>query len=340
MPIVRRDPVTTAESVLSSAGNEGRERLLYAVEQAPPGTVFRWDKMLSVANRTIEPTEEAPDPLRVVLDMDELKKAFRTLYKETTSTSSEGVKLCRKFLPLMYDKHSLDRGRRVSQREREERRLSDESYAYGELDFEVFIMIFEKIRTAYGLYDKTGIFYDLGCGVGNLVYAGAFIGNFVRVGGVEIISSLLERGSKRQGRWVANQAKYPRWMQDIDIDFTNGNFLESDIWIDATFILLHWTAFSKDQIRHVSNMMNACREGTFVVAFTHPVPNSDFELLIKDSCQTSWGEAEFYVQEKQTPAQKGAAISIDLRPDKDIDAQKSQEEEGMGDSADDMAAMW
>jgi hypothetical protein len=46
----------------------------------------------------------------------------------------------------MYDKHSFERGRRVSQREREDKNLIDESYAYGELDPEIFTTIYMKVH--------------------------------------------------------------------------------------------------------------------------------------------------------------------------------------------------
>ena len=45
----------------------------------------------------------------------------------------------------MYDKHSFERGRRVSQKEREEKNLIDESYAYGEMDPEIFTTIYMKV---------------------------------------------------------------------------------------------------------------------------------------------------------------------------------------------------
>ena len=51
----------------------------------------------------------------------------------------------RNYLPQMYDKHSFERGRRVSQKEREEKNLIDESYAYGELDPEIFTTIYMKV---------------------------------------------------------------------------------------------------------------------------------------------------------------------------------------------------
>lgn len=300
--IVRRDPVKTCEEVL--AAYDGLDRILYAIAEAPPGTVFRWDKMLAVATREIEPSPAQPDPLRINIDMEELKKILRTVYKTTSSASSDGILLCREYIPKMYDKHSLERGKRVSQREREEKNLLDECFAYGELDFEVFMTIYTKVSYAYGKFQKVGVFYDLGCGVGNLVYCAALFGNFVKCVGIEAVQALYERGAKRIGRWESFKMKFPSAVQNTNVDFMNDNFLYTDAWLDATFILLHWTAFNQEQVMSTSRMLEGCREGTIIVAITHAVRSSDFELLIKDSCQTSWGEAEFYVQEKLTPGKK------------------------------------
>ena len=63
--------------------------------------------------------------------------------------------------------------------------------------------------------------------------------------------------------------------------------------------------------------MAQCREGTLVISFTNPIPNSDFEILIKDSCDVSWGPAVFYVQEKLTPRKSVAGRPLRLDDDDD-----------------------
>ncbi len=72
--------------------------------------------------------------------------------------------------------------------------------------------------------------------------------------------------------------------------------------------------------------MAQCREGTLVVSFTNPIPNSDFEILIKDSCEVSWGTAVFYIQEKLTPrkAVRGRALKVTV--DDDDEETKNVEE--------------
>ena len=119
-------------------------KVFAALKEAPPGTVLRWDKLVQICNRSLEPSEENPDPLRMLIDIDELKKILQYVFEETGSTGSDGMTLMREYIPKMYDKHSLERGRRVSQRERETSGLTDEAYAYGEMDHETFATILIK----------------------------------------------------------------------------------------------------------------------------------------------------------------------------------------------------
>ena len=132
----------------------------------------------------------------------------------------------------------------------------------------------------YGKFElKNNVFYDLGCGVGNLVYCAAFIGNFKKCGGVEILDSLLQRGSKRISRWSdlhsltityyylltyscreKNIKFYVDHIKSVEFDFTQDDILDSDFWCEGTFVLLHWTAFNKEQIQKATNTFKKFRE--------------------------------------------------------------------------------
>jgi hypothetical protein len=182
--VVERRPVTTdwREIVRSP---ELMNRFAEAVKFFPPGTVLRFDKLLQFVNKEIEPTPEEVDPARMVVkegiypdtclfvytfivlkshfQLEDLMEILRHKYESINETSSDGLSLMRDKVPKYFDKHSLDRGRRVSQRERDTTGLTDESYAYGEFDPETFATILEKINQTFGFKEK-GCFYDLGCG--------------------------------------------------------------------------------------------------------------------------------------------------------------------------------
>lgn len=179
--IERRPVVTEWREIVRST--ELMERFAEAVKFFPPGTVLRFDKLLQFVNREIEPTPEEVDPARMLVkegiakytfvytvifltyhfQPEDLMEILRHKYESIRETSSDGLSLMREKLPKYFDKHSLERGRRVSQRERDTSGLTDESYAYGEFDTETFATIMEKINQTFGFKEK-GCFYDLGCG--------------------------------------------------------------------------------------------------------------------------------------------------------------------------------
>lgn len=321
---LRRPPLTKAVEICNFP--EALERVRYALRFNPPSTVLRWGKLVTVCNRSIEPSEFEPDPLRLEVNEEEFKLVCRTIYHRTKLEEVQSVVLMRDMLPKMYDKHSLERGKRVSQKERDKRGVTDECFAYGELDQEKFIEIYFKVSAAYGDWPEKPCFFDLGCGVGNLVYAAAFVGKvpWKTCGGIDQIEGLVERGEKRMPRWE-RLTGIPSETKKIEFMWEQDNFLDNpDPWMDATFILLHWTAFNSEQLKLAADVMAQCREGCLVVTFTNPIPNSDFEILIKGNIDVSWGPAVYYIQEKLTPrkAVKGRVAGetrVEAQPDDAFD---------------------
>jgi hypothetical protein len=106
------------------------------------------------------------------------------------------------------------------------------------------------------------------------------------------------------GRWDQLSESFPVKTKATKIEWIEDNFAASKFWIEANFIVLHWTTFSESLRKQVTDILVGCAEGTHIVTFTHPIPHEKFEVLIKDTCDTSWGKAEFFFHEKVSPAQK------------------------------------
>lgn len=297
--IERRPPLTLANEVLGS--QEARKRINYSIEKVPPGETNRWLMLLNAVNNNPEPTEDEPDPLRLELNLNELKKILHTIYENISSATSDGIILMREHFQTIYSDYSYEKYKRLSQIERNQKNITDEMFVYGELNNEVFATIFEKVTKAYGIKPK-GIFYDVGCGIGQLVYAAAFIGNFAECRGVEALTPLLEVGERKGKVWNKLKSKFPEQIKTIKIVWENENFLLDEKWTNGSFILLHWTALNPSNRKKLTNMMDYCNEGTMTVSFTHQILHNDFELLVNDSCRVSWGETNFFVQIKTTPA--------------------------------------
>lgn len=163
---VIREPLKKASDVFAS--KEAKDRVISAIKLYGPGTPMRWDKVLVMINRKTEPSEEDPSPLNIDINFEELKSIMIQLYQDVKFISSDGLALLRQHLPVMYDKHNLERTMIISSKERQRRHLKDESYAYGEVDSDIFATMYLKAVAVFGNKDD-GIFYDLGCGVGTLV---------------------------------------------------------------------------------------------------------------------------------------------------------------------------
>lgn len=221
----RRRPVLTSHAQVC-ASPDGLAKVREALVFGCPSEVFRWEKALRFCNSVVEPTEALPDPVRIAIDLDNLKAVTRFLYHNTASVNSDGVALMREHLPQFYDKHSVDRAKRVSQFERDSKGITDECFAYGEIEPEVFATIYSKVAQAFGSWPAKANFYDLGCGVGNLVFAAAFIGDFNKVAGIEAIQALIDRGEKRMPRWERARPLLTKKMQKVRFMWQQDDFLK------------------------------------------------------------------------------------------------------------------
>ena len=297
--IIRREPLITADQILSS--DEAKARLSFILEKNPPGMIKRWEKMLTSVNQNLEPTDEDLDPIRIQIDMIQLKLVLNKIFQDITVAIADENVILRAIIPELYKKHTLERGQRISGYERDEKKLINSNYSYGEIFIEDFILIFEKIIKSYGQY-KNGYFCDLGCGVGQLVYSASIIGQFKTCAGIEILEKLIERGEKRKKQWLNITAKdfIPSRIKNMEFLWIHDDFYTRKEWFNATFILLHWSAFSTVDRKKLSLQMDRCAEGTFCITVTHPLQNPAFEILASSFIKVSWGETEYFVHEKMT----------------------------------------
>jgi SAM-dependent methyltransferase len=292
----RRPPLVTAEEIYKSNG--ARIKVEETVKKTVITQINRWQKICSIINTSPEPSENEPDPLRIEITVPVLKEVLQMVYNNVGSVIADGIVQMRQHFPTLYKKHNVQRGKIISQTERDKRGLNGDCWSYGELEYEIFATIFEKISKAYGRMEK-GSFYDLGCGAGQLVYAAAFIGNFQKCCGMEYITSLLERGEKKTNTWNQIKTNFPPEYKVVTaVRWRNDNLFDTTDWSDGSFYLLHWTAFNEKERNIVSEQLQKCATGTIVISFTHKLPQEHFEVLVEDICRVSWGESDFFVQMK------------------------------------------
>jgi hypothetical protein len=112
-------------------------------------------------------------------------------------------------------------------------------------------------------------------------------------------------------RWDVMKTNFTAKVRGTVFEWMEDDFIGNDYWTNGSFIFLHWTAFSTRQCAVITEMMCMCDEGAHVVTFTNPLQSTDFELLVRDICDTSWGKTEFYLHEKITPARSPAPVSFE-----------------------------
>ena len=295
----RRPPLTTAKEIFNS--NEARMKVEETVQKTQLTESNRWQKICNIVNIQTEPTEKEPDPLRVEITVPVLKEVLLLVYNSVSSVIADGIVQMRQHFPTLYKKHTVARGKVISQAERDRRNLNGDCWSYGELEYEIFATIFEKVTKAYGKIEN-GSFYDLGCGAGLCVYAACFIGNFQKCCGIEYITALLERGEKKTNTWNQIKTNFPpEFKVKTVVRWRNDNLFEITDYHDGTFYLLHWTALNEKEQNIIIKQLLKCKQGTMIIAFTHKLPESNFELLVEDICRVSWGESDFFVYFKTTP---------------------------------------
>jgi len=77
----RREPLTTYEHIIES--EDGKERFQNTLDDHPPGSVFRWDKIIKMLSIDLAPTYEVTDPIRIIIDLEELKRGLKIVYDGT-----------------------------------------------------------------------------------------------------------------------------------------------------------------------------------------------------------------------------------------------------------------
>lgn len=146
--------------------------------------------------------------------------------------------------------------------------------AAGEIRFDAFALVFQKIRRHYGgLQRPGGIFYDIGSGMAKPVFAAALLHPFTRCVGVELLPSLHKAALELQQQWQATTAPAyvaAKGAAPPAVDLHCGDLLTFD-WSGADVVLASSTCFSQQLMDEISAQAAALRPGTFFVSLTHPL---------------------------------------------------------------------
>ena len=206
-------------------------------------------------------------------------------------------------------------GKAASKKEREDLSLKATTLVYGEISFEAFGVIIEKIKKIYGrpdvgasgesgvLQNRGGLFYDLGHGTGKAVVAAAILHNFDQCIGFEILESLFSLSLDMQAAY--NTRGKPK-LTDREFDtfctFLHADFLDikAKDWRDGDIVFANSTCYDDELMTKISLLAAGMKKGSFFVSFTKRLPINDFVVLEHTMERMSWGEATIYIHQKVT----------------------------------------
>ncbi|KAJ1402041.1 hypothetical protein B484DRAFT_457862 [Ochromonadaceae sp. CCMP2298] len=160
-------------------------------------------------------------------------------------------------------------GKAVSKREREELSLKAPALVYGEITFEAFGTVIEKIKKVYGLpggghsgpagvlQSRGGIFYDLGSGVGKPVIAAAILHNFDVCYGIEILEGLYSVSLDSLNAYnTKGKAKLASRENDTHVQMIQGDFTKTRTkdWRDADIVFANSTCYDEQLMARMSSV--------------------------------------------------------------------------------------
>ncbi len=151
---------------------------------------------------------------------------------------------------------------------------------YGETPYSTARNIFDRIRPAPG-----DIFFDLGSGVGQLVF---FVNLYYKVpcAGIDLVPFFIEKSNLIKKDLNLNE-----------VEFIYGDFLEKDIsW--GTIFYINGRAFNIDIIEKVVKKFDTIKEGSKVISVGYPFALPSLRIIDKSLQFFSWGWDDVYIQEK------------------------------------------
>ncbi len=209
----------------------------------------------------------------------------------------------------------LTLGKAASKKEREELGRKETTLVYGEISFEAFGVILEKVKKIYGRQDvgasgaygvlqgRGGVFYDLGSGTGKGVVAAAILHNFDQCVGVECLEGLYSISLEMLASYnTRGKTKLQDREFDTHCSFVFGDFLDMKVrdWRDGDVVFANSTCYDEELMAKIAEKAIGMKKGSFFISFSKRLASEDFVILEHEMMKMSWGEATVYIMQKMT----------------------------------------
>ncbi|CAM9789346.1 unnamed protein product [Ectocarpus sp. 6 AP-2014] len=218
-----------------------------------------------------------------------------------TEEAVEDMRKAKKMVDTLYEHLPVQTLKEISQQNRINASLMQDSVAYGEIDISHFLKVMVKLKRIHGnMMSAGGSFWDLGSGVGKCVIAAAMMHNWESCYGVECLEDLRAAARPTLERWRKEEVpKLHSVKAKIRVDFINADAMKQKGWVaEATLLFVH-TNFSAKDIIEIKTKANGMKVGAIALSVSLAAVNEDkWGLLAVEQIKTSWGSANLYIHEK------------------------------------------
>ena len=243
---------------------------------------------------------------KTLSDIDTSKLLSSTAL-ETFSSIAE-KKICYE-LNALFEEHSAASAREASLaddlrlqdkgKHHRQKKHSDDSLAYGEIDFESSCRLLQSLPPQELATAGNGIFYDIGSGAGRAVFAARFTGDYELCVGIELLNNLHQIAIGVHNRYKKSCQQKLKWKT---VAFHCADLMEYD-WSDGTVVYVNNFLFDDGLMATIANKAQNLRSGAYLISLkifdvgtaVNPPFNKTFAMIQEKSLPMSWGEETIYV---------------------------------------------
>lgn len=196
-----------------------------------------------------------------------------------------------------------NRSRFISVQQRKILGLADnDTFVYGEIEFLAFAELLDGIPPG-------GVFYDLGCGGGRVVYSAALVHDFDKACGIELLSALAQFAEAKGEKFELLTKASPIIKHKVNTPlFINADIMNYD-FRDASVIFVNATCFESEVWYHLTLKFSTLKPYTRIIVSSKSLAETDFELLSLTEAVMSWGMCSVRIYQKRP-----STTTIDLNP--------------------------
>ena len=111
-------------------------------------------------------------------------------------------------------------------------------------------------------------FYDLGSGAGKAVFCAAIFHNWKKVGGCELLTSLVDASNAMKKRWTSDILPQISDRDGTKINFAATSFEAAEDWTKATTLFVFGSTYPTSLFELLASKAHKLKEGALIISVT------------------------------------------------------------------------